>query len=100
MIKKPCKYCYKLYLENIKESPVWSQNKWVQELGVEMDDRHTSILPLLGLQEILSFKTFSSNVPMPLTLFFSNMALKKQNYALSVQKLKRVYCICFGNAPI
>ena len=35
--KKPCKYFYKLYLENIKESPVRSQNKWVQELGV-IDD--------------------------------------------------------------
>ena len=29
--KKPCKYFYKLYLENIKESPVRSQNKWAQE---------------------------------------------------------------------
>ena len=27
------------------------------------------------------------------------MASKKQNYAPSVQKLKRVYCICFGNVP-
>ena len=36
--KKPCKYFYKLYLENIKESPVRSQNKWVQELGVQIDD--------------------------------------------------------------
>jgi hypothetical protein len=27
-----------LYLENIKESPVRSQNKWVQELGVQVDD--------------------------------------------------------------
>ena len=36
--KKPCKYFYKLYLENIKESPVGSQNKWVQELGVQIDD--------------------------------------------------------------
>jgi len=29
--KKPCKYVYTLYLENIKESPVRSQNKWGQE---------------------------------------------------------------------
>jgi hypothetical protein len=36
--KKPCKYFYKLYLENIKESPVRSQNKWVQELGVQIVD--------------------------------------------------------------
>ena len=36
--KKPCKYFYKLYLENIKESPVRSQSKWVQELGVQIDD--------------------------------------------------------------
>jgi len=36
--KKPCKYFYKLYLEHIKESPVRSQNKWVQELGVQIDD--------------------------------------------------------------
>ena len=36
--KKPCKYFYKLYLENIKESPVRSQNKWGQELGVQIDD--------------------------------------------------------------
>ena len=37
--KKPCKYFYKLYLENIKESPVRSQNKWTdQELGVQIDD--------------------------------------------------------------
>ena len=36
--KKPCKDFYKLYLENIKESPVRSQNKWVQELGVQIDD--------------------------------------------------------------
>ena len=27
--KNPCKYFYKLYLENIKESPVRSQSKWV-----------------------------------------------------------------------
>jgi hypothetical protein len=27
-----------LYLENIKESPDRSQNKWVQELGVQIDD--------------------------------------------------------------
>jgi hypothetical protein len=27
-----------LYLENIKESPVRSQNKWVQELGVQIVD--------------------------------------------------------------
>ena len=61
--KKLCKYFYKLYLENIKESPVRSQNKWVQERGVEMDDRHTSILPLLGLQEILSFKSSVQTFP-------------------------------------
>jgi hypothetical protein len=37
--KKPAKYFYKLYLENIKESPVRSQNKWTdQELGVQIDD--------------------------------------------------------------
>jgi hypothetical protein len=36
--KKTCKYFYKLYLENIKESPVRSQSKWVQELGVQIDD--------------------------------------------------------------
>jgi hypothetical protein len=36
--KKPCKYLYTLYLENIKESPVRSQNKWGQELGVQLDD--------------------------------------------------------------
>ena len=34
--KKPCKY--KLFLENIKESPLRSQNKWGQELGVQIDD--------------------------------------------------------------
>ena len=34
------------------------------------------------------------------TLSLSNVAKNKQNYAPSVQKLKRVYCICFGNAPI
>ena len=27
-----------MYLENIKESPDKSQNKWVQELGVQIDD--------------------------------------------------------------
>ena len=27
-----------MYLEHIKESPVRSQNKWVQELGVQIDD--------------------------------------------------------------
>jgi hypothetical protein len=60
------------------------------------------ILPLLVLQETLSFKSFSSNFPIELplqTLFFSSMVEKKQSYAPSVQKLKRVYCICFGNAP-
>ena len=36
--KKPCKYVYELYLEHIKESPVRSQNKWVKELGVQIDD--------------------------------------------------------------
>ena len=36
--KKPRKYFYKLYLETIKESPVRSQNKWGQELGVQIDD--------------------------------------------------------------
>jgi hypothetical protein len=35
--KKLCKYFYKLYLENIKESPVRPQNKWAQELGVQID---------------------------------------------------------------
>ena len=29
--KKSCKYIYKLYLENIKESPLMSQNKWALE---------------------------------------------------------------------
>jgi hypothetical protein len=36
--KKPCKYFYKLYLENIKESSVRPQNKWGQELGIQIDD--------------------------------------------------------------
>jgi hypothetical protein len=36
--KKTCKYLYTLYLENIKESLVRSQNKWGQELGVQIDD--------------------------------------------------------------
>ena len=36
--KTPCKYFYRLYLENIKERPVRSQNKWGQELGVQIDD--------------------------------------------------------------
>ena len=60
------------------------------------------ILPLLGLQETLGFNTFSSNFPIELqlqTLFFSIVASRKQNYVPSVQKLKRVCCICFGNAP-
>jgi hypothetical protein len=30
---------YKLYLICIKESPVRSQNKWAQELGVQIDDK-------------------------------------------------------------
>jgi hypothetical protein len=34
--KKPCKY--KLFSESIKESPLRSQNKWGQELGVQIDD--------------------------------------------------------------
>ena len=58
-----------MYLENINESPVWSQNNWVQERGVEMDDRHTSILPLLGLQEKLNFKNFPIE-ELPQTLLF------------------------------
>ena len=33
--KTTCKYFYKLYLVNIKESPVMSQNKWTRELGVQ-----------------------------------------------------------------
>ena len=36
--KTTCKYFYKLYLVNIKESPVMSQNKWTRELGVQIDD--------------------------------------------------------------
>ena len=36
--KKSCKYFYKLYLENIKESPFRSQNKWTQELGIQIND--------------------------------------------------------------
>jgi hypothetical protein len=36
--KKPCKYFYKLYLENIKESPLRSQNKWAHELGIQIND--------------------------------------------------------------
>ena len=32
--KKPYKYFDKLYLENIKESPFRSQNKWAHELGI------------------------------------------------------------------
>jgi hypothetical protein len=60
------------------------------------------ILPLLGLQETLSFKTFSSSFPIELllqTIFLSSVAERKQNYAPSVQKLKRVCCTCFGNTP-
>jgi hypothetical protein len=38
VIKKTCKYVYKLYLENIKESSLRSQNKWAQELGIQIDD--------------------------------------------------------------
>jgi hypothetical protein len=36
--KKPAKYFYKLYLENIKESPLRSQIKWTQELGIQIND--------------------------------------------------------------
>jgi hypothetical protein len=36
--KKQCKYFYYLYLENIKESHVRSQNKWAHELGVHIGD--------------------------------------------------------------
>jgi hypothetical protein len=36
--KKSCKYFYKLYLKNIKESPFRSQNKWTQELGIQIND--------------------------------------------------------------
>ena len=44
--KKPCKYFYKLCLENIKESPVRSQNKWGQELRVQINDwRYISFSP-------------------------------------------------------
>jgi hypothetical protein len=48
-----------LYLENIKESPLSSENKLAQELGIQIYDWGIFILPLLGLQETLSFKTLS-----------------------------------------
>jgi hypothetical protein len=60
------------------------------------------MFPLLWLQETLSLATFSSNCPiesLPHTVSFSSVALKKQNYAPSVQKQMRVYCISFWNAP-
>ena len=61
--KKTCKYVYKLYLENIKESSLRSQNKWAKELGIQIDDWGYIYSSLLGLQETLSLKTFSSNFP-------------------------------------
>jgi hypothetical protein len=36
--KKSCKYFYELYLENIKESPLRSENKLAQELGIQIYD--------------------------------------------------------------
>ena len=35
---KSCKYFYELYLENIKESPLRSENKLTQELGIQIYD--------------------------------------------------------------
>jgi hypothetical protein len=36
--KKSCKYFHELYLENIKESPLRSENKLAQELGIQIYD--------------------------------------------------------------
>ena len=35
---KSCKYLFKLYLENIKESPLRWETKWAQELEIQIDD--------------------------------------------------------------
>jgi hypothetical protein len=36
--QKPCIYFCKLYLENKKEIPFIAQNKWAQELRIQIDD--------------------------------------------------------------
>ena len=39
MIKQiPCRYFCKLYLESKTESPLIAQNKWAQEIRIQIDD--------------------------------------------------------------
>ena len=67
-----------------------SQKKWAHDIGVQIDDCRY-MYPSSELQSFqfkLSHRITATN----------SFLFKKQNYAPSVQKLKRVYCICFGNA--
>ena len=68
--KKPCMYFYNLYLENIKKSPFRSQNKWAQELWVQINYwgfiyssplRATRNTKLQNLQFKFSHRTTATN---------------------------------------
>ena len=71
--KKPCKYFYKLYLENIKESPVRPQNKWAQELGIQIDDWRYIYFSLFRATRNTKLQNISVELLLR-TLFFSSVA--------------------------
>ena len=54
---------YKLYLENIKESSLRSQNKWAQELGIQIDDWGYIYSSPFRATRNTKLKNFSSNFP-------------------------------------
>ena len=68
--KKSCKYFYKLYLKNIKESPLRWGNKWPQELRIQIYDwgyiysspiRATRNIKLQNIQFKLSHRLTATN---------------------------------------
>jgi len=72
--KKPCKYFYKLYLENIKESSVRSQNKCAQELGVQIDDWRNIYSSPFRTTRNTKLQNFQFKLSHRITLSFSNVA--------------------------
>ena len=46
-----------------------------------------------------NFQFKLSHIITATNFFLLKCGLKEENYAPSVQKLQRVYCFCFGNAP-
>ena len=78
--KTPCKYFYRLYLENIKERPVRSQNKWGQELGVQIDDWLNIYFPTFRTARNIKLENFQFKLSHRITAtnsFLFKCALKE-----------------------